>query len=195
MNGKPELSCPQRNFVARHHDYIMANGNVSGSLALLLVGLSVVFGGCVRKAATSPLVKSVTIEMTGKDFRWSSRYAGPDGKLHTSDDLQEAEILTVPVGARIDIQLKSNDFIYSLEVPHKGASEIAVPDMTFHLEFDADKTGTFSLPGEQLCGYAHPDLMATLIVVSQSDFFDWQKRQAVASKNDVAKTVNMIEQQ
>ena len=138
---------------------------------LLLVGLLPIACGCGVNR-----VESVTIEMTGEDFHWSSRYAGADGKMQTPDDFRAAQMLVVPKDAHIEIQLKSNDFIYSLEVPHKGLAEIAVPELTFSLRFKADRIGTFSLPGEQLCGYAHPDLMATLLVVSQSDFADWQRK-------------------
>jgi heme/copper-type cytochrome/quinol oxidase subunit 2 len=145
----------------------------------------VLFVVCLSPCACRRAVKTVdslTIEMTGEDFRWSSRYPGADGEIGTCDDFYVAQKLTVPKDARIEIQLKSNDFIYSLEVPHKDLAEIAVPDMTFSLRFDADRLGAVSLPGEQLCGYAHPDLMATLLVVSQSDFDAWQRE---AKKNGI----------
>ena len=119
------------------------------------------------------MIDAVTIEMTGQNFGWSSRYAGEDGQLGTSDDVHAAQVLHVPENAEVEIVLKSRDYIYSLEVPQAGLKEIAVPDLTFTLQFKADKIGRFELPGDQLCGYAHPDLIGTLIVESQSNYRRW----------------------
>jgi len=77
------------------------------------------------------------------------------------------------VKAEVEIVLKSRDYIYSLEVPQAGLKEIAVPDLTFTLRFEADNIGTFELPGDQLCGYAHPDLIGTLVVDSQENYRRW----------------------
>ena len=41
-------------------------------------------GGCESKPIQP--VREVKIEMTAHDFKWTSRYAGQDGKLNTKDD-------------------------------------------------------------------------------------------------------------
>ena len=86
--------------------------------------------GCYRPVQTEPPIDAVEIEMTGHDFQWHSRYAGQDGQLGTSDDVNAAQVLHVPVDAEVDIVLKSLDYIYSLAVPQAGLKEIAVPDLT-----------------------------------------------------------------
>tara|TARA_Y100001933_G_C18842139_1_gene498024 strand:- start:95 stop:565 length:471 start_codon:yes stop_codon:yes gene_type:complete len=129
--------------------------------------------GCESEPVTP--VKDVKIEMTGNDFKWISRYAGKDGEFNTEDDLLAQEVLHVPLNADIEIVLKSLDYLYSLEVPIAGKKEIAVPDLTFSLRFKADQLGTFEMPGDQMCGYTHPDLMGTLIVESQEDYARWMK--------------------
>ena len=95
----------------------------------------------------------------------------------TNDDIHAQQILHVPIDAEVEIVLKSLDYLYSLEVPLAEKKEIAVPDLTFSLNFKADKMGTFEMPGDQMCGYTHPDLMGTLIVESQEDFAKWMKSQ------------------
>ena len=125
--------------------------------------------GCTR----ADVIDAVTIEMTGHEFKWRSRYQGEDGQWDTADDIQAAQVLHVPVKANVEIVLKSLDYIYSLDIPQAGLKEIAVPDMTFTLNFEADEVGTFQLPGDQLCGYSHPDLIGTLIVDTQSDYRRW----------------------
>ena len=136
---------------------------------LLLLGMS----GCERGIPSATAIEAVTIEMTGYQFRWHSRYAGDDGQLETPDDVRASQVLHVPVNADVEIVLKSRDYIYSLEVPQAGLKEIAVPDLTFTLQFKADKIGRFELPGDQLCGYAHPDLIGTLVVDTQHDYRRW----------------------
>lgn len=141
----------------------------AGLLTTLILGL----WGCESEPVTP--VKDVKIEMTGSDFKWISRYAGKDGEFNTEDDRLAQEVLHVPLDADIEIVLKSLDYLYSLEVPIAGKKEIAVPDLTFSLRFKADQLGTFEMPGNQMCGYTHPDLMGTLIVESQKDYARWLK--------------------
>ena len=137
--------------------------------------LLVLLCGCESKPLEP--VREVKIELTGHDFKWASHYAGRDGKMGTDDDIHAQQILHVPIDAEVEIVLKSLDYLYSLEVPLAEKKEIAVPDLTFSLSFKADKMGTFEMPGDQMCGYTHPDLMGTLIVESQEDFAKWMKSQ------------------
>jgi cytochrome c oxidase subunit 2 len=124
----------------------------------------VIGSGCTNKEPLEVSTDLVTIEMTGQDYSWRIRYAGPDGRFETQDDFHVARQLVAPVDSEIEIQLKSNDYIYSLEAPHADKRVIAVPDMTFCLRFEASTLGRFVLPEEQFCSYAHPDLVATLTV-------------------------------
>jgi cytochrome c oxidase subunit 2 len=149
-------------FIQHRHFYYLLS-------LLLLLGAF----GCNRDGPPPPDISEVKIEMTGHDFKWHSRYPGDDGQLGTDDDLHAAQVLHVPVNAEVEIFLKSRDYLYSLEVPQAQRKEIAVPDLTFSLNFKADKIGTFKMPGDQLCGYTHPDLMGTLIVESQADYARW----------------------
>lgn len=132
------------------------------------------FIGCSSERVVP--INHVKIEMTGNDFKWSSRYAGQDGEFNTQDDRLAKQILHVPFDADIEIVLKSQDYLYTLEVPVAGKEEIAVPDLTFSLIFKADQLGTFKMPGSQMCGYTHPDLIGTLVIESQENFSRWLNR-------------------
>ena len=150
-----------------HHHYCYA------AYALLLIGAV----GCDRDEPLPDEIHKVQIEMTGHDFKWHSRYAGKDNTIGTDDDLHAAQVLHVPLNAEVEIFLKSRDYLYSLEVPQARRKEIAVPDLTFSLTFTADKLGTFKMPGDQMCGYTHPDLMGTLIVETPADYVRWLNAQ------------------
>ena len=67
----------------------------------------------------------------------------------------------------------SDDYIYNLALPHLGLKEIAVPDLSFAIEFTADETGTFDLLGDQMCGYDHPELLGKISVDSHAGFNAW----------------------
>lgn len=140
---------------------------------ILLSGLV----GCSTPDPKTTAPQKIKIEMTGHDFKWASRYAGNDEKMDTDDDIHAQQVLHVPINAEVEIVLKSLDYLYSLEVPLAEKKEIAVPDLEFSLSFKADKMGTFEMPGDQMCGYTHPDLMGTLVVESREDYDRWRRSQ------------------
>jgi cytochrome c oxidase subunit 2 len=111
-------------------------------------------------AAGAPFI----VQVTGRDFRWHVRYPGADGRLGTADDLRGERDVHLPACASARIELESDDYIYTLSLPHRGLREIAVPAMTFALEFDTGPAGTYDLRGDQLCGYAHPALIGKLVI-------------------------------
>ena len=93
--------------------------------------------------------------------------------MGTDDDVRAVRHLHAPRGARLRLELTSTDFLYTLAFPHVGKKEIAVPDLTFHLEFDVTETGVFEMRGDQFCGFQHPDLIGTLVVESPEEFQSW----------------------
>ena len=133
--------------------------------------------GCNLSSEPEIPLEKVTIEMTGEEFQWQSRYAGPDGELQSPDDVVVTKVIHVPVGADVEIILQSRDYIYSLEVPQHSLKEIAVPDLTFKLQFKPAHVGEYVLPGAQMCGYTHPDLMTTLIVDEPAAYRRWWAEQ------------------
>jgi len=115
------------------------------------------------------------VEVTGSDYQWQLRYPGADGQLHTPDDIHAVRHPHVPVHTKTIFQLNSHDFLYTFAVPKLNLNEIAVPDLTFTIEFTVDKVGEIEFQGDQFCGYTHPELSGTLIVESQEEFEAWLK--------------------
>ena len=131
------------------------------------------WGGCATEPGPWKPVETLAVEVVGHDFRWHYRFPGPDGELGTPDDLRASGPLHLPVGADVELRLTSQDFVYQLELPHLGLKEIAVPELTFSMEFSTDREGRFELRGDEFCGYAHESLITTLVVESQDEFRDW----------------------
>ena len=115
----------------------------------------------------------LTVQITGNDFDWHIRYPGGDGTIGTPDDIPALRHLHLPIDTNVVLQLESKDYLYSLALPHWNLREIAVPDLTFTMEFHTDTLGTYELKGDQMCGFAHSNLMGTLVVQTASDFETW----------------------
>ena len=107
----------------------------------------VVLCGCASEEDT-PL----EIEVTGENRRWTARYPGQDGLLHTSDDTITPGEIIIPPDVPITLHLKSKDFLYLFSLPHLSLSEIAVPGLEYQLAFITDTEGDFEMIGGQMCG-------------------------------------------
>lgn len=126
--------------------------------------------------------ETLTIEVVGRGFEWYVRHPGPDLELGTADDVLAMRDVHLPAGTRAQLRLKSDDYLYSLSVPHAGQREIAVPDLEFALELQAQELGTFELKGQQMCGFAHPRLIGKLVVQSPEEYSRWLREADATSR-------------
>lgn len=129
-------------------------------------------GACSEHEVRDPfhLGDPVQVEITGADYRWLIRYAGPDGRLGTADDRAGEGDLHLPLGYRCDITLLSHDYVYTLELPAWGTKQIAVPDMAFEMEVVPANVGRSPLRGDEMCGIDHPHLRASVHVHGLTDY-------------------------
>jgi len=103
----------------------------------------------------------VTIELYAKQFDWSARYTGKDGKLGESDfrqisgsnsvgmdtadvagfdDIIVKNEFHIPVGREIELVMRSRDVIHSAYLPHFRAQMNCVPGMITYFKFKPTKT-------------------------------------------------------
>jgi len=117
---------------------------------------------------------SIVVEVTGDDFNWYFRYPGPDGVLGTSDDRHSMQNLFLPDNSNVDLKLISNDYVYMFSLPELGMREIAVPGLSFELQFTTRDEQILDLMGDQMCGFAHESLIGKVYVQNQDDgYYDW----------------------
>lgn len=95
----------------------------------------------------------IDIEARGDRFYWAFSSAGADGVLGTHDDITHGDKLMLTVGQPVRIHVRSNDYIYSFRSKALGINEVAVPDLTFTVEFTPQTSGRFALPVDPLCGF------------------------------------------
>ena len=153
-------------------------------LAVALIGL------LSSSADSSAPIDNLTGELVGQKYRFHFRYPGEDGALHTDDDRFGSRNLYVPEDAVIQLRLNSSDYIYTVEIPELDVYEVAVPDLTFDVQFVAKPVGSHDLLGSQMCGYDHSDLLGKLIVQSPSEF---RRTMARLSKNPTTSQKEPVE--
>jgi cytochrome c oxidase subunit II len=108
-------------------------------------------------AASNPL--RVTVE--GHQFYWQFDY--PNGARTIND-------LYVPVGRVVDLKVVSADVVHSWWIPALGGKIQALPGITNHTWFRADKVGTYTGQCAELCGLYHAAMTARVTVTTPAAY-------------------------
>jgi len=108
-------------------------------------------------AASNPL--EVTVE--GHQFYWQFDY--PNGTRTIND-------LVVPVGRVVNLKVVSADVIHSWWIPELGGKIQAIPGVTNHIWFRADKAGTYSGQCAELCGLYHASMTARVTATDNAGY-------------------------
>jgi cytochrome c oxidase subunit 2 len=146
---------------------------------------------------------TLTVEVTGQQFAWNVRYAGPDGKFGRTDptqiddslanylgldskdpaardDITTQNIMAVPVNRPVSVLLRSKDVTHSFFVPQLRVKQDAVPGMAIRTHFTATKTGEYEIACAELCGMQHYKMRGRLLVMDEGKFEEWLKQRAAA---------------
>ncbi len=121
---------------------------------------------------------AMQIEITGEQFAWNIRYAGPDGKLGTADDIVTLNQLHFPVGRPVVATLRSKDVIHSFFLPEFRVKQDAVPGMSTRIWFDAMRVGHWEIACAELCGLGHYRMKGFVTVETPEEYEKWLKEQA-----------------
>jgi cytochrome c oxidase subunit 2 len=122
-------------------------------------------------------------EVTARQFQWIFLYPGPDGRLHTPDDIHLVNDLHFVKNKQTLIYLKSADVLHSFYLPEMRIKQDAVPGLTIPVWFDCDRAGRYDLACAELCGWGHYKMRGLVTVHdTQSQFDEWMAR-AAAEQN------------
>jgi cytochrome c oxidase subunit 2 len=123
----------------------------------IVLGGMIVYGLSVWNSIIKPAPKdAMLIEIYGKQFDWTARYAGADNKLgrsnfrlitddnplgvDTNDAASKDDIIAkelhLPVNSKILLKIHSRDVIHSAYLPHFRTQMNAVPGMTTEFFFE-----------------------------------------------------------
>jgi cytochrome c oxidase subunit II len=122
-----------------NHKLEMAWTIVPGIILFLLAVLQLGIWKDIK--VTRPDMKTgLVVEVLAKQFEWHFRYAGPDGKFGTEDDVVTTNHLHVPVNTNVTVLLRSQDVLHSFFLPNIRLKQDTVPGLTIPQWFVAGKT-------------------------------------------------------
>ena len=174
-------------------EWWLSVGTGIGVAAMLAPGLFV-----WHQFVTVP-ADATDIEVMGQQWQWSFRLPGKDGRLGTTDvrnispdnpmglnrdDPNGQDDLVVdngdlhlPVGKPVKVLLRSIDVLHDFYVPEFRAKMDMVPGMVTYFWIEPIRTGTFDVLCAELCGAAHYQMRAKVIVEEEKEYHAWLDQQ------------------
>lgn len=114
------------------------------------------------------------VMVKAKRFGWEFYYAGADGLVETDDDVYIENLLVLPAGEDIVMQLESRDVIHSFFVPELRLKQDIVPGMTQFVWFNSrESSDDIEVLCTELCGWGHYKMKADLRLVDRAEFDQW----------------------
>jgi cytochrome c oxidase subunit 2 len=132
--------------------------------------------------------KPLRVDVTGS--QWSWRFEYPDQGIISTE-------LMLPVNKQALLSLSSTDVIHSFWVPEFRVKQDALPGDGFERELRVTpgQIGEYKVRCAELCGRLHYDMLATVSVVSQSDYDAWVISQTEPLSDDPVVRGEMFAQQ
>ena len=127
----------------------------------------------------TPPAPDLQVEIVGEQFAWNIRYAGPDGRFDTPDDVTTLNQLHLPVGQTVLFHITSKDVIHSFFVPQFRLKQDAVPGLRSRLWVQPTATGNYEIACAELCGLGHYRMRGFLTIESPEAFAAWLATTAV----------------
>lgn len=103
------------------------------------------------------------VEAHAQMWNWSFTYAGG----------ARSDVLKVPEGRAVRVDLKSTDVIHSLFIPAMRVKLDAVPGVPNTVWFRPERVGDYEIFCAEFCGTRHSYMLSRLQVVPASEFDAW----------------------
>jgi cytochrome c oxidase subunit 2 len=116
---------------------------------------------------------TLRIEVNAHQWAWDFRYAGPDGKFNTKDDILSLNDLRIPVGRPVIFNVASTDVLHAFNLPNFRAKVDAVPGTVNRFWIEAKETGEFQIVCAQHCGTNHYKMKGVITVLSEAEYARW----------------------
>lgn len=135
------------------------------------------------------------VEVMGRQWSWSYRLPGEDGRLGRTDArlidadnplgvdpgdpageddlIVEFDDLLLPVDRPVKLLLRSIDVLHNFYVPEFRAKMDMVPGMVTFIWFTPTRTGSYHVLCAELCGTGHALMRGTVEVVDEATYTAW----------------------
>ncbi|AOJ91094.1 cytochrome B [Burkholderia sp. MSMB0856] len=173
-----------------------------GVAALLAPGLFV-YADYIR-----PPSNVLQMEVLGRQWQWRFRFAGPGGKLGTTDVryvsndnpfglnpgdpngrdnyLIETPEVHLPLNRPVQVLTRSLDVLHDFYVPPFRARMNMVPGMVTTFWFTPTKAGRYDILCAQLCGLGHASMRGVVVVEDEASFSRWLAQQTTFAQRQQA---------
>jgi cytochrome c oxidase subunit II len=131
-----------------------------GPVVLLTVVVAFVFYKLpgIENTPSAAAGDSTTVHVEGHQFYWLFR---------RTDGSSSINVLEVPVGRVVTLDLSANDVIHSWWVPELGGKIDTIPGKVNHTWFKAERPGTFVIRCAEFCGLEHANMRGVVRVLPE----------------------------
>ncbi len=135
-------------------------------IVLPFIASMILFGWSARLffEARTPPADALEIQVTGKQWMW--KFQHPEGQ-------RELNVLHVPAGRPVLLNMISEDVIHSFYLPAMRLKQDVLPGRYTQLWFQADQVGSYQAFCAQFCGTDHSTMLATLEVQTPAEHVRW----------------------
>jgi cytochrome c oxidase subunit II len=139
------------------------------------------------------------VEIVGRQWSWSYRLPGKDGRLGTSnvsnistdnplglnandpnaqdDVVIESDNLHLQIGKPVKFLLRSLDVLHNFYVPEFRGKMDMIPGAVTYFWMTPSRTGTFDVLCAELCGVGHPQMRGKVVVDEAGAYQAWLEKQ------------------
>ncbi|OXJ08590.1 c-type cytochrome [Burkholderia sp. AU6039] len=175
---------------------------IVGVAALLAPGLFV-YADYIR-----PPRNALQMEVLGQQWQWRFRFAGPGGKLGTTDVryisndnpfglnpadpngrdnyLIDSPEVHLPLNRPVQVLTRSRDVLHDFYVPPFRARMNMVPGMVTTFWFTPTQAGRYDILCAQLCGIGHSGMRGVVVVEDEAAFSRWLAQQTTFAQQQMA---------
>lgn len=104
------------------------------------------------------------VQVTAHQWWWEVRYPDAPGALRHS-----VNVLHIPTGVPVLIELDASDVIHSFWVPRLGGKMDAIPGRRNRLVYTADQAGTYHGQCAEYCGPGHASMGFQVIAYDETE--------------------------
>jgi cytochrome c oxidase subunit 2 len=181
---------------ARTHASTYVEVAIAVAEMVLLFALAVPYWSNASEEFPDP-ANSTVMRIIARQFTWSARYPGADGKFGASkielvagdnplgidkndpaakdDIVVENSEMAVPVNKPVIAHITSLDVVHSFKVVALRMTQDATPGISVPVHFIPTLTNTYQIQCSQLCGNGHSTMRGYFKVLEPQEYAEWLK--------------------
>jgi cytochrome c oxidase subunit II len=143
--------------------------------AILLAVIAVPTVAGINDLGREPAEDALIVRVEGQRFTWLFDY--PEIDAGGAPLGNEPNLLRIPVGREVGLQIYSTDVNHSFWIPKLAGKTDAINEHANHMWIRADEAGTFVGQCAEFCGLSHSDMRFEVIAMPEAEFDAWVQEQ------------------